>query len=305
MLPGDRLARAGVRSPGVSSERRPTSEEETAIRAALPRLGEHLHGAVASVLLDHRDRALDAAVVLDGTREMFIRPLPRCDRAGLDLWVTLLERRRAQLKHDVSSPATGVLAALETVLVYEPIADSSRSLLEEARAGFLRMTGMIVDRSAQLGGPANMVAGTLEGLVRNLSATVAASLDPQAERLALEVRAAPVEVRLDAGLVEGALGVLMENAWRHRQGQTVGIRVEATVEEGLLALQVSDDGRGLDPSTLRRAGELGFTTRPNGVGLGLFLLRRAVSARAGVVLLQRLPRGAQTTVLLPLNGPGR
>jgi signal transduction histidine kinase len=97
----------------------------------------------------------------------------------------------------------------------------------------------------------------------------------------------------------------MENAWRHRRGQVVGIRVEATVEEGLLALQVADDGRGLDPTALRRGGELGFSTRPNGVGLGLFLLRRAVSARGGAVLLERVPRGAQATVLLPLNAPHR
>ena len=289
----------------VSSERRPTRDEEEAIRAALPRLGGHLSGAVASVLLDHRGCVLDAGVVLDETPELFLRPLPRCDWEGLDVWVTLLARRRAQLIHDVSGTATGVLAALETVLVYEPIPESSRSLLEETRAGILRMTGMLIDVSAHLGGPTNMVGGRLDRLLRELTAKAAASLDPSGDRLVLDLRAAPVEARLDAEVIEGALGVLMENAWRHRRGQIVGIRVEAKVEEGLLALQVADDGRGLDPTALRRGGELGFSTRPNGVGLGLFLLRRAVSARGGAVLLERVPRGAQATVLLPLNAPHR
>ena len=299
------LGRATV--PAVSSEGRATSEEEAAVLAALPHgFGdEGLRGAVASVLLDRGGRALDAGVVLGDTPEVFVRPLPQHDRAGLEIWVTLLERRRAQLTHDVSGPATGVLAALETVLEYEPIAESSRSLLEDARAGILRMTAMLVDRGAHLGGPANMVAGSLEGLVARSAASVAANLDPSSERLELDVRAAPGEVRLDAVVVEGALSVLMENAWRHRQGQTAGIRVEAAIEEGLLALQVRDNGRGLEPATLRRAGELGFSTRASGAGLGLFLLRRAVSARGGAVVLQALPRGAVATVLLPLNAASR
>ena len=71
------------------------------------------------------------------------------------------------------------------------------------------------------------------------------------------------------------------------------------------SIEVRDNGRGLDPATLRRAGELGFSTRASGAGLGLFLLRRAVSARGGAVVLQALPRGAEATVFLPLNAPSR
>lgn len=280
-----------------------TPDEEQTILAALPPLARsgRFDGTVAGVLVEHRGRMLDGGVVLGHPHEVFLRPLPPLDRAGLETWAAVLERRRSQLAHDLSGPAMGVLAALETVLEYEPVAESTRSLLEDARHGILHLTERLADRSALLGGPANALAGPLRGLLTRLVEPIARSLDPQGHRLNVRVRAADELVRVDAALLQGALGVLLGNAWRHRHGQSVRVRIGASVEDDHLALDVSDDGRGMDEATLRRAGELGFSTRPNGVGAGLFLLKQALSARGGAVLLESYGRGARATVLLPLN----
>jgi signal transduction histidine kinase len=197
-----------------------------------------------------------------------------------------------------------VLAALETVLEYEPIPESTRTLLEEARLGILRLTSMLADRTAAFSGPPNFVAGPLGALLTCMVGSVVASIDPDSDRLDVSVRGSEAEVRLDTVVVEGALAVLVANAWRHRRAHGVRVTVEAGVEGEFLVVSVSDDGRGIDVAALRRAGEVGFTTRSSGVGLGLFRLRRAVSARGGAVVLEALDPGLRATVVLPLSSSG-
>src|SRR5690606_38617074 len=107
---------------------------------------------------------------------------------------------RGQLAHDASGPATGILAALETVLEYERIPESSRVLLDEARAGVLRLTAWLGDRSAALSGQPNVVAGSLRSL---LTHTARALIDgTNRDRIELEVDASDETVRLDATLLE-------------------------------------------------------------------------------------------------------
>src|SRR5690606_28299772 len=110
-----------------------TEYEERAILEALPPLArsDRFQGAIASVLIEQEGRVIDGAVMVGEPHDVFVRPLPQHDRAGLEAWIALLERRRNQLSHDVSGPAMGVLAALETVLEYEPVAESTRSLVED------------------------------------------------------------------------------------------------------------------------------------------------------------------------------
>ncbi len=77
-----------------------------------------------------------------------------------------------------------------------------------------------------------------------------------------------------------------------------------------VTLAVRDTGHGMDASTLARATEPFFSTRPNGTGLGLAVVREVAEAhRARLAIASR--RGAGTTVRLTfplcerLGEPGR
>ncbi len=241
------------------------------------------------------------AVLIDDPLQVLVRRLPQHDRAGLDVWLALLDRRRVQLAHDTSGQATGVLAAIETVLEYEPITEGTRLLLEDARGGVFRSMKLLGDRSAALSSPPNVVEGALVSSVERLAQATRDTLDPDGTRFALTVRGDSSETRFDAVLIEGALAVLLSNAWKFRRGQGVRVEVEVAIEDGTVRLDVSDDGRGMDEATLRAAGELGFTTRASGVGIGLFLLRRALGVLGGAVVLNGLQPGVRASMLLPLN----
>lgn len=66
-------------------------------------------------------------------------------------------------------------------------------------------------------------------------------------------------------------------------------------------IAVADTGIGMDRTTLEHAMEAFFTTRPNGTGLGLAVVRDVVDSHHGRVLIKSRPgRGTTVRVRLPI-----
>lgn len=256
-------------------------------------------GAVTRAMLTEGETLLDLRWRGADPESM---PLPETHAAKLAGWLRLLARRRGQLAHDLSSPATGVLAALETVLEYEPVPDSSRSLLVEAHRGMLQLTRMLDADDGLLTAEVNAVDGPLEKLVRDAVARISSTLDPDGARLTVHVTAPSDVVRVDRSRLSGVLWTLLRNAWSLRRGARAEAEVVAGLIDGGIRVAVTDRGRGLEAEALERAGELGFTTRPSGIGLGLFTLRFSLRDR-GAVRLTRLDPGCRAEVFLRSNTP--
>ena len=78
------------------------------------------------------------------------------------------------------------------------------------------------------------------------------------------------------------------------------IRVAATQADAMVAIEVRDNGIGMDEETRRRAFEPLFTTRARGTGLGLANVQKIVAEHNGEVSLVSTPgKGTTVTVLLP------
>ena len=81
----------------------------------------------------------------------------------------------------------------------------------------------------------------------------------------------------------------------------------ATAPDGRagIVLTVTDTGKGISPAVLDEVGQLFFTTRPEGTGLGLATARRFVEQHDGRLdLASREGVGTTVSVWLPLTGPG-
>jgi signal transduction histidine kinase len=67
-----------------------------------------------------------------------------------------------------------------------------------------------------------------------------------------------------------------------------------------VSIVFSDTGGGISPENITRIFEPYFTTKSNGNGLGLLIVRRIVRAHGGEVILESSPgRGLTLTILLP------
>ncbi|HJL15090.1 MAG TPA: ATP-binding protein [Sandaracinaceae bacterium LLY-WYZ-13_1] len=85
--------------------------------------------------------------------------------------------------------------------------------------------------------------------------------------------------------------------------RTIHVRIDRE-SDGWVRCEVADDGPGIEPAVLPHLFEPGFTTKPDGTGLGLAVARRHVEAFGGRIEAgHRAPRGAVFTLHLPAASP--
>jgi signal transduction histidine kinase len=154
----------------------------------------------------------------------------------------------------------------------------------------------------------------LAELERLRAITTDPSTTPQRFDLAASVRALvatrePGRVTVDApdhlpviarraDLLE-AVANLVDNALRHGSGAPVQVRLsggDPTVE-----LQVADEGPGIAPDDLPRLFDRGFTTRPDGSGLGLYIVDTVVRSHGGTVEVRLLDPGVEFVARLDIG----
>ncbi|QNH80603.1 PAS domain-containing protein [Pseudomonas protegens] len=98
----------------------------------------------------------------------------------------------------------------------------------------------------------------------------------------------------------GALLNLIENAVQASAG-AARLKVHLYTRGDTLRLCISDSGSGIDAAVLERLGEPFFTTKANGTGLGLTVVKAVARAHQGELSLRSRPgRGTCALVTLPL-----
>lgn len=96
---------------------------------------------------------------------------------------------------------------------------------------------------------------------------------------------------------------LLQNAFEAGEGP-VTLAVEASPSR--ILLRVADEGRGMPPEVLARAGEPYFSTKPpgQGLGLGLFIARTLSEQMGGRLRLDSQPgRGTTARVEIDARHP--
>ena len=81
---------------------------------------------------------------------------------------------------------------------------------------------------------------------------------------------------------------------------SVKIHANEHKQDGMLELQIQDDGVGMSPDVLNRIGTPFFTTRAEGTGLGIAQCQRLVGTAGGRLRIDsELGKGTTVTILLP------
>jgi len=194
------------------------------------------------------------------------------------------------------------------------VAETSVFLLEK-RVGADPNAKKHLQRIGEQIGVANGIIGALLDLVRDrpmdpqplaLSEVVASAVDlvQRPEGITLEIRGLDgLRVLGDAAQLRQVFVNLVQNAVE-ACGATGVVAVEGKPVNGALEISVEDTGHGLDPSVKARLFEPLVTTKSNGVGLGLALVRRIVERHRGTIGFVTPPRGGARFILsLPGGQP--
>ena len=123
--------------------------------------------------------------------------------------------------------------------------------------------------------------------------------DERRVELAIERRTAPLTFAFDSGLLRLAISNLVQNAL---QASAVGTRVQVSVQSDAdtVQIRVEDQGVGIEPQQLENIFNPFFTTKPQGVGLGLAIVAKIVDEHGGRIRVASEPgKGTTFQIVLP------
>jgi signal transduction histidine kinase len=274
------------------------SEPLRALTAATRRIADGDLGA--RVVTTNRDEILalvDSFNQMAGDLESQRRDLERSNR--LAAWAEMAR----QVAHEVKNPLTPIqLSAEHLRRVYGDKTVDFDSTLSSCVDTILRqvrtLRGIVTEFSAFARPPGSaLVPEDLAAVVRSVLAPYADHLAPSIS-LDLDAPEGLPRVLMDRRLVERALVNIVENALQAvHEGGRVAVRLSADPHSGRVSAEVFDSGPGMEPETRERAFEPFFSTKTNGSGLGLALVKKIAEDHGGGVAIDSRP-GAGTRVLM-------
>ena len=132
-------------------------------------------------------------------------------------------------------------------------------------------------------------------------AAEASGADAASAKLTTSLAAGLPAVTGDPVLLRRVLDNLLRNAIESLEGDPRNVRVAtAKTADGRVEITISDTGRGMTEDELARAFDDFFTTKPDGTGLGLSVVRRLTADLGGDIRSESMP-GRGTTISVQLT----
>ncbi len=285
-----RLARTKRSDAALSPEKKYSLREEILRRRQLE--GElRDYKRKCDLLLEHLNQAIGVIQKLGNQAER----TPRIEMVG--------KAMVAGLAHDLRNPLAIIQSCSQTCLANEKLSRSDRKGLKMIQESSQRANSLLKQfldfvRSSLNRQPTDIH----EILFRSWDA---ACLDQKSARIAMETRLdsdLPL-MNGDSEKLERVFINLFLNALRAAApGGRVVVQTRFLAPEKWIEVEITDDGPGIPFSDRNRVFEPFFSTRKDGVGLGLFLCKSFVEDHQGEISLDSGEGGGtKVTVRLPLG----
>lgn len=217
----------------------------------------------------------------------------------------------ASIAHEINQPLSAIQnyasAASRWLDRAEPRIEETRQALASLEHA-VAYTYDVMQRIRNLvgGAKAEMEPVDLKELIAATVALVKSDVEASGARITFAAAGAPpMLVLADEILIKQLLINLISNASQamERAGSTDRlIAVSVTCEETAAVIHVRDHGPGLDETDTANVFDAFFTTRPDGMGLGLAICRSIVDMHGGdISAVNRREGGAEVRIGLPLN----
>lgn len=217
----------------------------------------------------------------------------------------------ANVAHGLRNPLAALRAGAELAERRTGDAEGARALIHEVAQQVERMDERIT-RLFQFSRPSELRPRqtSFATVARAARAQAMPLLKARGIELAIEDSTGDGEWNVDDEQLAQSLAELVTNAAHHSpDGAGIVLRGERIPSNNgtgpALRIDVIDQGKGMSVATQEKAFDLFFTSRPEGTGMGLALVRRFVEHSGGVVSIESTPgRGTTVRVALPGRSPG-
>ncbi|WP_432453506.1 sensor histidine kinase [Agarivorans sp. QJM3NY_29] len=220
-------------------------------------------------------------------------------------------QRMSALGNMVASLAHQIRTPLSAAMLYGSNL-SNKTLSDASRESFqIKMMARLNDLETQVNdmllfakSGQKMVVSTVsvQQLLEQLQAATDACVRQYKVRLSIVCCPQEIDILVNANALVSALANLIENAAQlSEEGQE--IRVSAGLREHMLVIAVEDQAGGIAMDQADKIFEPFYTTKQNGTGLGLAVVKSVVKAHQGDICLEDTPLGTRFLVSLPLAEP--
>jgi PAS domain S-box-containing protein len=212
----------------------------------------------------------------------------------------------AEIAHDVKNPlqAMVVRVAFLKERLASPPPDVIRSL--DVLEAEINRASAVVDRFMEVVYPSDLARQPMDlnAMLRDITALLQADWQPKGVTLTLQTASDLPPVTGDQEMLRRAFMNLMLNACQAMpSGGTVAVTTEA--EASYLKVTIGDSGVGIPRENVERIFKMYYTTKSEGTGIGLALVRRVVDLHHGSIeIFSTVGQGTEVIVRLPIHsGP--
>jgi C4-dicarboxylate-specific signal transduction histidine kinase len=205
--------------------------------------------------------------------------------------VTAMGELAASIVHEVTQPLTGIVtngnACLHWLAAAPPNIEKARTTVERIIRDSDRASEVIHDiRALAQKGPPRQEPVDMNDLISRTLTFASGEMTLNQIELQTELAVELPSVLGDRVQLQQVLLNLVMNAIEAMSSITGGARVltirsERRQDPATVAVSVRDSGIGLDPQKADRLFDAFFTTKPQGMGLGLSICRTIISAHGG------------------------
>lgn len=212
-----------------------------------------------------------------------LEDMQRVQEQAQQVKLAALGRLTANIAHEVRNPLSSISYAAE--LLQEGQQDPAQARLSQIILDNAARLNRIVQDVMQLNRRDRVKTETLD-LAQRLPGFIGELC--QTKRLSpamIEVVAPPTcKVSFDRGHLDQVLWNLCQNALRYSQNKAGSVQVRVTrTDNDRVALEVADDGPGVDAEAAQKLFEPFFTTDSGGTGLGLYIARELCEANGTIL----------------------
>ncbi|PLP97257.1 sensor histidine kinase [Cupriavidus pauculus] len=214
----------------------------------------------------------------------------------------------ASIVHEMAQPVTALDSSARAGLRWldrsSPNIDGAREMLAHISACALRARTIINGlRAKARQAPPTFTLFDLDDALQEVAGMVAATLDAMNVELRLDGPPCATPLRGERVPLQQAIVNLLMNGAESMLDMPTGKRLLTLACEpvqDVLHIHIDDHGEGFAPELADRIFEPLFTTKPNGMGMGLGICRSIVDAHHGRLdLTQRPAGGTRATITLP------
>lgn len=266
------------------------------MEAALDRPGDKLWlGYNTAVLTDRQDAAL--GVILSFSDLTEVKRLQ--EQVELRERLTALGEMSAGIAHELRNPMAVISGYLNLLSKKsDPAGQQTIQSIAKEINGMNRIIGDLLTfaRPASLNRVKLNSKELIENCLENVLQTTGGAIGVK-----IELQLEDSEASLDEVLMRQALTNLVQNAVESMPGGgTLTLKAMRIGDE--LTISVGDTGYGVDPENVKKIFLPFFTTKDTGVGMGLALTHKVVTAHGGrVEVKSRSGKGTTFMVVLPLR----